>query len=612
MKLSSFVFVVGSLLLVSCSSPISPSDSEDSNSTIVVPSSLTLGKEDIIDFSNGTLDKDGIVFTFTNAKENAEGFVIFEKAGYITNKTPFSKTIVSINVVFSTTVDYGVLATRSSAYPISSPMNGAYELVSGTDYVYPNSGQYFSVYAPLYEYAIESITLHFGDDYVKPQSDPDVIDFYTINDTHGASDMIYESKKYQSGIKKLSSFLVGQERKSPETTIVLSSGDMWQGGAQSNLTRGKSMVDWMNVAGFESMAIGNHEFDWTPSVIAENSSFANFPFLGINITDAEGNRPSWAKPSCVVHRGKYNVGVIGAIGPVENSIATATRGGYVFNWGKAAKLISDEAKRLRSEENCDIVVLSLHYSGGDDPSSSNILTFAGVDAIFEGHSHRCYSFLDNNNVPHVQTYANGSDIQHVQFKVSPNTGKLIFDHYNDITIETITSLEDEPMATKVYDHYESEVAVVKNEVIYTSSSQISKNELAKFAVKSLYDFYAERYQDDERPLVGAVINSGGVRQVLPAGNITYGDLLAALPFENDNVEVAMTLTNAETFSNNYVGYMTDVSSLSSSSEVRMITLSYLSDGPYVGQYNFTELSRDGLNFLKDIVAQAFRDGKYGG
>ena len=558
MKLSSFVFVVGSLLLVSCSSPISPSDSEDSNQTIVVPSSLTLGKEDIIDFSNGTLDKDGIDFTFTNAKENAEGFVIFEKAGYITNKTPFSKSIVSINVIFSTTVDYGVLATRSSAYPISSPMNGAYELVSGTDYVYPNSGQYFSVYAPLYEYAIESITLHFGDDYVKPQSDPDVIDFYTINDTHGASDMIYESKKYQSGIKKLSSFLVGQERKSPETTIVLSSGDMWQGGAQSNLTRGKSMVDWMNVAGFESMAIGNHEFDWTPSVIAENSSFANFPFLGINITDAEGNRPSWAKPSCVVHRGKYNVGVIGAIGPVENSIATATRGGYVFNWGKAAKLISDEA------------------------------------------------------VPHVQTYANGSDIQHVQFKVSPNTGKLIFDHYNDITIETITSLEDEPMATKVYDHYESEVAVVKNEVIYTSSSQISKNELAKFAVKSLYDFYAERYQDDERPLVGAVINSGGVRQVLPAGNITYGDLLAALPFENDNVEVAMTLTNAETFSNNYVGYMTDVSSLSSSSEVRMITLSYLSDGPYVGQYNFTELSRDGLNFLKDIVAQAFRDGKYGG
>ena len=123
---------------------------------------------------------------------------------------------------------------------------------------------------------------------------------------------------------------------------------------------------------------------------------------------------------------------------------------------------------------------------------------------------------------------------------------------------------------------------------------------------------AERDQDDERPLVGAAINSGGVRQVLPAGNITYGDLLAALPFENDNVEVAMTLTNAETFSNNYVGYMTDVSSLSSSSEVRMITLSYLSDGPYVGQYNFTELSRDGLNFLKDIVAQAFRDGKYGG
>ena len=44
---------------------------------------------------------------------------------------------------------------------------------------------------------------------------------------------------------------------------------MFQGGAESNITRGKIIIDSMNGIGFDSMTIGNHEFDWDEETLIE-------------------------------------------------------------------------------------------------------------------------------------------------------------------------------------------------------------------------------------------------------------------------------------------------------------------------------------------------------
>lgn len=571
---------------------------------------ITLNKNDVIDFNSSSFQKGPYGFSFKKAKKNPNGFISLEKGGWFSNLTPFSKDISSIEVSFSTACDYASLVSKTSSFKITSPMNGAYELSNETPFSFQTKGNYFSLYSPIGEYDIKSIQLQFSD-VLTPKEKSKNIEIYTINDTHGAADTIVDSssKKYQSGIKKLSAYLVSEERKRPEEVVALCSGDMWQGGIQSNRSRGKSMIDWMNVAGFESMAIGNHEFDWKPETIEENSSFADFPFLGINIRDANGNRPSWAKPSTIFSRGGVRIGVVGAIGDVASSISVSSLSGYSFHWSETPKMVEEEANRLRYQEGCDIVVLSLH--GSSSSNAANCDLWDGVDGVLEGHTHSSYFFIDKKGVPHVQTYANGSNIRSLKFAYDENANKYKYVSNANVENAYLSSLEDEPMASKVYDHYEESVSSLKKEVLYHTEEVISKSELASFSSKCLYEYYEDKYEGT-RKFVGAAINSGAARQELN-GDITYADLINALPFENENVFVHIPFNYFQAMQKNsyYSTYSSDVSDISFSQEVEIVMVSYVSDkASEQSKYHFSCDDRDGTYYLFDIVADAFREGKY--
>ena len=106
------------------------------------------------------------------------------------------------------------------------------------------------------------------------------VDFYAINDLHGK---LLDGNS-QPGTDELTSFLKSA-REGDDHAVFLSSGDMWQGTSESNLTRGKIVTDWMNSLDFVSMTLGNHEFDWGEEYIESNLELADFPFLAINIYD---------------------------------------------------------------------------------------------------------------------------------------------------------------------------------------------------------------------------------------------------------------------------------------------------------------------------------------
>ena len=82
-----------------------------------------------------------------------------------------------------------------------------------------------------------------------------VVDFYAVNDLHGKLD----DTDSQPGVDELSTYLE-KARKTDDYAIFLSSGDMWQGSAESNMTHGLIVTDWMNELDFVSMTLGNHEF----------------------------------------------------------------------------------------------------------------------------------------------------------------------------------------------------------------------------------------------------------------------------------------------------------------------------------------------------------------
>ena len=112
-------------------------------------------------------------------------------------------------------------------------------------------------------------------------------------------------------------------------------------------------------------------------------------------------------------------GIVGGIGNLESSIAVSSLGGYSLS-NKYRNLIEDEAERLKTEEACDIIVVSIH--NGDLSLTSKGAKY--INAVFEGHTHENYAYNDEYGIPHVQCYSNGSDIQQVSFRVNSD-GELV-------------------------------------------------------------------------------------------------------------------------------------------------------------------------------------------
>ena len=86
---------------------------------------------------------------------------------------------------------------------------------------------------------------------VRPTNLEGDITIYALNDFHGA----YEETSSAAGMSRIGNYLINKKTQNPDNTFVISSGDMWQGTADSNLNKGKLITECMNAIGFDSMTI---------------------------------------------------------------------------------------------------------------------------------------------------------------------------------------------------------------------------------------------------------------------------------------------------------------------------------------------------------------------
>ena len=153
-----------------------------------------------------------------------------------------------------------------------------------------------------------------------------MLEIYGVNDLHGK----LTDSSNQPGAEELTTYIRNLWDTVPNL-LLLSMGDMWQGTAESNLTEGNMVTEWMNEMDFHAMTLGNHEFDWGEAPIAENAQLAEFPFLAINIYERATNQPvSYCQSSTIVDMGMVQIGLIGAIGDCYSSISPEQTEGIYF------------------------------------------------------------------------------------------------------------------------------------------------------------------------------------------------------------------------------------------------------------------------------------------
>ncbi len=472
--------------------------------------------------------------------------------------------------------------TGSITYPEDdwSALNGKTVVVTG--YVTGRSGgsgQYLNIMVTEYE---------------EVGTDDTVVNIFSINDNHGD---FYQNS---NGIDRIAS---GINSLSGEYNIKIANGDLFQGTYVSSTQYGLPMVDALNAMDFDCFVLGNHEFDWGLDKIAlykdgnPSNGEADFPFLGANIIEkATGERPSWIEPYTVTTAGDIKVGIIGLIGEYQESSIIATVSA-LYDFVNPDQMVSDYSKELRAEQGCDIVIVAVHdyhESFGDTLQLwANYSGESNVDAIFCAHSHQAiddlYIGTDGDTVPVLQNRGNGGTFARLQIWI--NEGNDILDKDGELFM-TSNFKSDGTLDAVITKHMS--VIEAGNAVIATTDTELSRPVLGDYIV----DAMAEEFSADF-----AIMNTGGVRNVIDAGEITRADVFQVFPFENVVIicEISGEQLKQYAKANDSYNYYSDtVAAIDTTKSYTLAIVDYVFYGSYFDDYRPDDYTNTGV-IVRDIM-----------
>ena len=330
--------------------------------------------------------------------------------------------------------------------------------------------------------------------------------------------------------------------------ILVDNGDAIQGGPIGTLSKGEYIIDIMNAVGYDIATIGNHEFDYGMDVFMSLREKAEFPYISANFCDLEGN--PILDPYVIKELGGWKVAFVGVSTPETFTKSTPTffqdeEGNYIYSFCQGedgANLYAAVQKAVDAAraEGAEIVVAMSHLGtdGSSVPytSSDLIVNTTGINVVLDGHSHSVWEMelVQNAAGEDVILSSTGTKLN--------NVGSLVIEAGEDQTPVLTTALHSESLFQD--EEAEAFIATVKaqyeetlNQVVATTAVDLTTKDPAtgeravRTAETNLGDLCADAY----RVVLGAdvaIVNGGGVRADIPAGDITYGQILSVHPFGN--------------------------------------------------------------------------------
>lgn len=221
------------------------------------------------------------------------------------------------------------------------------------------------------------------------QENPFRLTIVHVNDTHGhlAATPLSLTLGGQKTYVTLGSYArlaskVEAVRQSRPPVLLLHAGDAFQGTLYFTTYQGLADAELMNRMRFDAMALGNHEFDLGPAVLARFLETVEFPVLAANI-DAEKNAALRGKfkPYTVLEIAGHKVGLIGLTTPETPLLSKPGPGVRFLDPVPSA---AAAVKALTAKGAREIVVLS-HL--GYEQDLKLAAAVEGIDVIVGGHSH---------------------------------------------------------------------------------------------------------------------------------------------------------------------------------------------------------------------------------
>ncbi|MEH8128639.1 bifunctional UDP-sugar hydrolase/5'-nucleotidase UshA [Aeromonas veronii] len=419
------------------------------------------------------------------------------------------------------------------------------------------------------------------------------------NDTHGRFWHNAENEYGMAAQKTLVEQLRADAKAAGSDVLVLSGGDVNTGVPESDLQDAEPDFMAMNNIRYDAMAVGNHEFDNPLNVLEKQRKWAQFPMLSANIYDKASGKHYFDPYKVFKLESGLKVAVLGLttedtaqlVDP--NNVQTLE---FRDPTSEAAKL----GQQIRSNKEANLVFAITHmghYENGQhgsnapgDVEMARALPAGTLDAIIGGHSqnpvcmepgttNKYANFKPGDNCQPdqqngtwiMQAHEWGKYVGRAQFEYQ--NGKLTLTSYDLIPVNLIKrNAKGEAI--------DANGAVTKD----PAKMQFVQDEITKDP--ELYNTllgYQEKGQQELNVVIGSadgllvgdrnsvrnkqtnlgrlittatssklgvdfgIVNSGGVRDSIPAGDITYRSVLLVHPFGNTVNKAVMKGSDLATY-----------------------------------------------------------------
>ena len=344
--------------------------------------------------------------------------------------------------------------------------------------------------------------------------------------------------------------------------LLVDAGDHVQGTAYGSMDEGASIIKLMNAAGYDVATPGNHEFDYGMDRAKAIMKEADFPYLSCNWVDLRTTLR--VLPSVKVFvRGGRRIAFVGVTTPETFTKSTPAyfmdkaQHKYIYDiqGGEDGKKLYDAVQKAidKAKLLADVVIGLGHL--GVDPSSSPwtseevIAHTSGFDAFIDGHSH---TVMENKQVQDASGKAvtltqTGSYFANVgEMTIAADgtiTTKLIPTHEGMDAgiaamqtgwVNTVDDMLGEKIAVGDSDFYVSDPATGKRRI------RSAETNLGDFVADGIYTYFneVEKLHCDV-----AIMNGGGIRADVPAGDWTFKTCKQVSPF--GNVACLMSVTGKQ-------------------------------------------------------------------
>lgn len=382
------------------------------------------------------------------------------------------------------------------------------------------------------------------------------IDYHGIKNVGGASRQVYYYNK---------------TRQEHRNTLVLDSGDIFQGSIYYQMYKGKLTAKLLKTSlKYDAVALGNHEFDRGIKELKHLIKKSNTTFLSANIEFSDYEMRKLVKPFIIKEVGGEKILIIGVTTP---SLANLSCSDGITIYDPVSIV-----RKIISENKADAIIVISHCGYEIDKQIAN--ANPQINLILGGHNHILFTKpILTNGVNIVNSGEFGVRVSKMIF----STDKGITYFENVLMDKNINS---DKVVEKKLKHIDKKLDKLKNTVLSKTNllligeqTEIEKQQtnLGRLVLKSMVEF--QNYDI-------VCTNSGSIRiNKNLTGKITMADAIEILPFENKIVKgkiqgkyLEQVLTLGKTHGRKYLQVYSKIKKIEPEKYYTIVTNEYISKG----------------------------------